>query len=84
MKCLSQNEIINFIRNDIRKEEDATLSYTTQASKIPGTKVAKVLISIANEERVHIGELTRLLELIAGEKKYLKAGAKEVKQRIKR
>jgi rubrerythrin len=51
---------------------------------MPGTKIAKVLISIANEERVHIGELTRLLELLANEKKYLKDGAKEVNKRIGR
>jgi len=41
----------------------------------------KVLIDIANEERVHIGEFTKLLDILTkDESKFMEEGFKEVEE----
>ncbi len=53
--------------------------YMAHAEATDHPLAKKVLIDIANEERVHIGEFARLLEILTqDEDKWLKKGAGEV------
>lgn len=57
-----EDEIL--IRELLTKEEDAVKSYIEAASKMSNFKLAKVLLDIAKEERIHKGELIMLLKTI--------------------
>lgn len=55
------------------------------AESIDNKLAAKVLKSIADEERVNMGEFLRLLyELAPDEEKFYAKGAKEVEEEIKK
>ena len=76
---MSKVDLIRAIRLDLALEQDATAVYTAHAEASPNTLATKVLRSIANEERVHIGELLRLIETLDPEEtKFLENGAAEV------
>jgi Mn-containing catalase len=75
---MNKVELINAIRLDIQKEQDAISTYMGQVSKTSDPRVKKVLTSIANEERVHVGELTKLLSILDNECKYMHEGMDEV------
>ena len=79
---MDKQELINGIRLDIQKEEDAIITYTGQVKRTTNSAARKVLTSIANEERVHVGELIKLLELLNGEGKYIADGESEVKKTL--
>ena len=68
------------LRRAIISEYDATSLYEQMAKATSNEKLRKVFISIANEEKVHIGEFEALLnELDPEHKKSLEDGGKEVK-----
>jgi rubrerythrin len=76
---LSLDELVRAIRLDVAAEEEATHLYTAQADNTENELARKVLLDIANEERVHIGEFQRLIQLLTGdEDQWLAHGAKEV------
>jgi rubrerythrin len=75
---MGKTELINGIRLDLQKEQDAISTYMSQVHATSNSRAKKVLKSIADEERVHVGELTKLLELLNGEEKYLEKGEGEV------
>lgn len=76
---LSDAELVAMIRQAIVAEHDATAQYTLQAEASNDPVVKKTLLSIADEERVHIGELSRLLQrLTKNEDHFMQEGAKEV------
>jgi rubrerythrin len=76
---LTREELIRAVRLDLSAEEEAVHQYTSHADATDDPLAKKVLINIANEERVHIGEFARLIEILTGdEKKFLNNGAKEV------
>lgn len=75
---MNKVELVNAIRLDIEKEYDAIRHYEEQASKTNDKRVRKVLRSIANEEKVHVGELQKLLDILAESGKYLSEGETEV------
>lgn len=76
---LTREELIRAIRLDLSAEEEAVHQYTAHADATDDPLAKKVLIDIADEERVHAGEFQRLLEILTGdEAKYLAEGAKEV------
>jgi len=50
---MNKIETINGIRLDLEKEQYAISTYTSQASKTKDKRVKKVLLDIADEERVH-------------------------------
>lgn len=67
---MSTPDLIRALRLDLSAEEDAIHLYTAHA---------KVLKSIADEERVHAGEFLKLIETLdKDEEKFLKEGAAEV------
>lgn len=55
---MTENDII---RQLIVEEQDAVISYTERAERVSNPKVRDVLLSIAEEEKVHAGELSALL-----------------------
>jgi rubrerythrin len=59
--------------------------YMQLAESTPSKLAVEVLEEIADEERVHVGELLRLLrELAPDEEKLYAEGAKEVEEKIKK
>lgn len=76
---LSKIELVGAIRTAIMAEHDATALYTLQAEATDDPLVKKILLDIADEERVHIGELETLLEyLTENESEFRKKGKQEV------
>jgi len=72
-------ELTRAIRDAINAENDAIKQYEVVADASPVKKVRKVLQEIANEERVHVGELQELLRmLLKDEQAFLDEGAQEV------
>lgn len=80
---LSPVELAAAIRQAIISEHDAVAQYTLQADAVSDPVVRKVLLDIADEERVHIGELSRLLQrLTKDENDKMNEGAREVLKTI--
>jgi len=78
---LTKGELIRAIRLDIAAEEEAVHLYMAHADATDHALAKKVLIDIANEEREHVGEFSRLLQVLTGdEDKWLANGAKEVEE----
>lgn len=55
---MTENDIL---RQLIVEENDAVISYTERAGQVNDPKVRRVLLDIAEEEKVHAGELSALL-----------------------
>ena len=76
---LTLEELIRAIRLDLAAEHEAVHLYMAHAEATDHPLAKKVLIDIANEERVHAGEFARLLQILTGdEDKWLAEGAEEV------
>lgn len=76
---MSKEELIRAIRLDLAAEEEAIHQYEAQADATDDPIAKEVLHDIANEERVHVGEFQRLLNiLLPDEEKLLAEGAAEV------
>lgn len=76
---MTDAELARAIRLDIAAELEAVHLYQSHADATDNELACRVLIEIANEERVHIGEFQRLLSiLLPDEDKYLAEGAEEV------
>lgn len=76
---LTMEELIRAIRLNIAAEHEAIHLYMAHADATDHPLAKKVLIDIANEERVHAGEFGRLLSILTGdEDKFLAEGAEEV------
>jgi rubrerythrin len=84
-KKISPEELVRAIRFSISAEYEATQQYMQLVESTDNSLVIKVLTEIANEERVHAGELLRLLhELSPDEAKFYAKGAKEVEGKIEK
>lgn len=59
---LSEADLIRALRLDLAAEEEAIHLYMAHANATSNELAKKALTSIANEERVHAGEFTRLLQ----------------------
>jgi rubrerythrin len=76
---LTLEELIRAVRLDLAAEEEAVHLYMAHADATDHSLAKKVLVDIANEERVHAGEFTRLLQILTGdEDERLVEGAQEV------
>jgi rubrerythrin len=76
---LTMEELIRAIRLSLAAEHEAVHLYMAQADATDHPLAKEVLIDIANEERVHAGEFSRLLQILTGdEDKWLAEGAEEV------
>lgn len=76
---LTLEELVRAIRLDLAAEHEAVHLYMAHADATDHPLAKKVLIDIANEERVHVGEFARLISILTGdEDKFLAEGAEEV------
>jgi rubrerythrin len=76
---LTIEELVRAIRLNIAAEQEAIHLYMAHADATDHPLAKKVLVDIANEERVHIGEFERLLQILTGdEDKWLAEGREEV------
>lgn len=76
---LTHEELVRAIRLNIAAEHEAIHLYMAHAEAADHPLAREVLIDIANEERVHIGEFERLLEILTGdEAKWVTEGREEV------
>nr|MBC7245202.1 demethoxyubiquinone hydroxylase family protein [Chloroflexota bacterium] len=73
---LNFEELIRAIRIDIAGELEAIHLYQAHAQATDNELVKEVLLDIANEERVHVGELQRLLTLLLADEETLLAEGK--------
>jgi hypothetical protein len=64
---LTKQELIRAIRLNIAAEHEAVHLYMAHAEAIDDPLAKEVLVDIANEEREHIGEFTKLLEILTGD-----------------
>jgi rubrerythrin len=82
---LTDEELVRAIRFMVAAEYEAIQLYMQLAESTDNQLAVKVLKDIADEERVHAGELLRLLrEFAPDEKKCYAAGAKEVEEMIEK
>ena len=76
---LTTEELIRAIRLDLAAEHEAVHLYMAHADATDHPLAKEILIDIANEERVHAGEFSRLLQILTGdEDAFLAEGAEEV------
>ena len=67
------------MRLDLAAEHEAVHTYLAHADATDNPLAKAVLIDIANEERVHVGEFARLIALLTGdEDAFLLKGTLEV------
>lgn len=75
----TKEELIRALRQDIAAEEEATSLYDSHAAMCDDEKIKQVIMEIADEERVHIGELHELIcRLAEDEKDLFQEGRDEV------
>lgn len=78
-KKMTKSELIRAIRLNLAAEEEAVHVYMAHAEATDDPLAKKVLIDIADEERVHAGEFLELLRRLApDEEKLLQEGKEEV------
>jgi len=76
---LTKGELIRAIRLNVAAEHEAVHLYMAHAEATDHTLAKKVLVDIADEERVHVGEFMRLLDILTGdEEQWLANGREEV------
>lgn len=76
---LTQQELIRAIRLNIAAEHEAIHLYMAHAEATDHPLAKQVLIDVANEEREHVGEFMRLLQILTGdEDTWLAEGRAEV------
>ena len=79
MKTLTERELTRALRDAIIAEQSAIQQYEVVVDSTDNDKVKEVLQSIADEEKIHVGELQKLLSnLLPDEEGFLEDGAKEV------
>ncbi len=79
---LNNEELIRAIRMNVAAELEATHLYTAHAEATENLVARKILLDIADEEKVHAGEFLRLIEMFSGDEgQFLLQGAREVDQK---
>lgn len=58
---LDQNELLVEIRERLREEYDAINKYLSMVPHIGDQKIVNIIKDIADEEKVHVGELEAIL-----------------------
>jgi rubrerythrin len=78
---LTSSELVRALRLDLAAEHEAVHLYLAHAEATDHPLARKVLMDIADEERVHAGEFARLISILTGdEDAFLAEGAQEVDQ----
>ena len=80
-RMLTHEELVRAIRFMVAAEYEAIQLYQQLAESTDNVLAQKVLIDIADEEKVHAGEFLRLLkELDPEEERFYQEGAREVEE----
>jgi len=83
LDLLSDRELTRAIRDAIIAEEDAIKQYEVIVDSTENESAKAILQDIANEEKVHVGELQKLLaDLLPDEEGFLEEGAEEAEEEI--
>ena len=78
---LNHDELVRAIRFSIASEYEAIQIYEEIAESIDDEKAQKILNEVANDERVHVGNLSYLLnQLSPKDEKSIKEGIVEAKE----
>lgn len=78
---LTDEELIRALRLNIAAEYEAIFLYMAHAEATDHPLAKKVLVDVANEEREHVGEFQRLIEILTGdEDQYVSTGREEVNE----
>lgn len=78
---LDTRETARAIRQAICAEHDAVHLYELIADSCPNKNVKELLQDIADEEKIHVGELQQLLSILdAEDKKFLEEGRDEAEE----
>ncbi len=78
---ITREELIRAIRFSIAAEYEAIQIYMQLADSTDNELAKKVLVDVANEEKVHAGEFLRLLrELAPDEEAFYREGYEEVEE----
>jgi rubrerythrin len=76
---MTDSELLRALRLNLAAEQEAIHEYMAHADATDNALAKKVLIDIADEERVHAGEFQRLINILAKDEEALLAkGAQEV------
>lgn len=79
---LTLDELIRAIRLNVAAEEEATALYEAHANATDNPVARKVLLDVANEERVHVGEFIELINILTAseENAWIQNGVAEVRE----
>jgi rubrerythrin len=78
---MTDSELLRAMRLNVAAELEAIHLYMAHADATDNELAKKVLVDIANEERVHAGEFQRLISILAkDEEAFLTQGADEVNE----
>ena len=78
---ISQEELLQALRTDVAGELEAIIVYDAHVMATDDDRVKKVLGSIRDEEKQHVGELLSLIRMLdAKETEYFDKGAAEVSE----
>ena len=79
----SKEELIRSLRKGIAAEEEAASLYDAHAQMTDDPAIKKVIEDIADEERVHVGELQALINRLSDdEEELLEKGRKEAEKEM--
>ncbi len=79
---MTNGELIRAIRMNVAAELEAIHLYTAHADATDNAVAKKILLDIADEEKVHAGEFQRLIQMFTGnEGKFTLQGANEVDEK---
>ena len=79
---MTRGELVRALRLDLAAEEEAIHLYTAHADATDEEIAENVLRDIADGERVHAGEILRLIEALTGdETQFLVKGSEEVRKK---
>jgi rubrerythrin len=79
-----KDKLVICLRQDLADEYKAVHDYEAHAEEADDKAIKEVLIDIANEERVHAGELCTLLHMLTGkdEDEFKEQGEAEVEKKV--
>ena len=82
-KKMNKEELIRAIRFLVAAEYEAVQMYTQLAESIDDKLAQKVLLEVADEEKVHAGEFLQLLIILSPEEeKFYQEGYKEDQEKM--
>lgn len=80
-RMLTETEIVRVLRYNIAAEYEAAQLYEQVAESIDNADVKKVLLEVADDERVHAGCFYKILTMVCPEEaNYYEQGCKEIEE----